>query len=125
MVQPASSFSSVTLALARIVCGAKFIVPSWAESAIAKQAAWAAPINSSGLVPLAFSKRVRKEYGESESTPLGVEIDPLPSFNPPFQTAVALRSMISSYVSEFLFIRHWMLRLIYRCRTATHAPAAL
>src|SRR5580700_2032290 len=39
MVQPASSFSSVTFAMARIFSGVKFMVPSCAESAMAKQAA--------------------------------------------------------------------------------------
>ena len=39
---------------------------SWAESAIVKHPAWAAAINSSGLVPLAFSKRVENECGVFE-----------------------------------------------------------
>jgi hypothetical protein len=34
--------------------------PSCAESAIEKQAACAAAINSSGLVPFSFSNRIRK-----------------------------------------------------------------
>ena len=41
--------------------GVKFIVPSCAESAMVKQPACAAAINSSGFVPLPFSKRVTKE----------------------------------------------------------------
>src|ERR1700735_2222394 len=94
MVQPASSFSSVTVEVARIVCGVKFIVPSCAESAMAKHPACAAPINSSGFVP--FSNRVRKEYGASDSTPLCVEMEPLPSFTAPVQIAVAVRCMLAS-----------------------------
>src|ERR1700683_3552073 len=39
MVQPASSFSSVTFAAARIFSGVKLMVPSCAVSAMAKQAA--------------------------------------------------------------------------------------
>ena len=61
MVQPASSFSSETVAVTLMLSGVKFMVLSCAERAMAKQPAWAAPINSSGFVPLAFSKRVRKE----------------------------------------------------------------
>jgi hypothetical protein len=38
-----------------------------------KHPAWAAAINSSGLVPFSFSKRVLKEYGVSASTPESVE----------------------------------------------------
>jgi hypothetical protein len=61
MVQPASSFSSETVAVTLMLSGVKFMVLSWAERAMAKQPACAAPISSSGLEPLAFSKRVRKE----------------------------------------------------------------
>src|SRR5580658_920940 len=72
------------------------MVPSCAESAIVKQPACAAAISSSGFVPLPLSKRVPKEYGVSERTPLCVEIEPLPSFNAPDQTAEAVRCMVSS-----------------------------
>jgi hypothetical protein len=58
-----------------------------------KHPAWAAAINSSGLVPLAFSKRVENEYGVFDSTPLSLDIVPLPSFSEPFHTAEALRIM--------------------------------
>src|SRR5918993_644464 len=64
---------------------------SCAESAIEKQPACAAAINSSGFVPLPSSKRVLKEYCVSERTLLSVEIVPLPSLSPPLQTADALR----------------------------------
>jgi hypothetical protein len=61
-----------------------------------KQPACAAPINSSGFVPRTSPKRVAKEYGVLESTPLSVEIVPLPSLSDPFQTAEALRTMMFS-----------------------------
>jgi hypothetical protein len=44
-------------------------------------------------VPGAFSNRVVNEYGVLFSTPPGAEIEPFPSFNPPFQTALAFRCM--------------------------------
>src|SRR5271165_6998302 len=59
-----------------------------------KHPAWAAAINSSGFVPFSFSKRVRKEYGVSASTPESVERLPLPSRPVPRQTAFALRIMV-------------------------------
>ena len=58
-----------------------------------KHPAWAAAINSSGLVPFSFSKRVLKEYGVSASTPESVERLPLPARPVPRQTAFALRIM--------------------------------
>jgi len=76
-----------------MLSGAKFMVLSCAESAMVKQPAWAAAINSSGFVPWPFSKRVVKEYGVLLRTPLAVEMTPLPSFRVPFQTAVAIRCM--------------------------------
>jgi hypothetical protein len=42
-----------------------------------------------------LSKRVLNEYCVSFNTALSVEIVPLPSFNPPFQTADAFRFMAS------------------------------
>src|SRR5450631_3156912 len=59
-----------------------------------KHPAWAAAINSSGLVPFSFSKRVLKEYGVSASTPESVERFPLPARPVPRQTALALRIML-------------------------------
>src|SRR6266436_9184628 len=58
-----------------------------------KQPAWAAAINSSGLVPFSLSKRVLKEYGVSASTPESVESTPPPSRPVPRHTAFALRIM--------------------------------
>src|SRR6266516_7097600 len=52
-------------------------------------------MSSSGFVPMPFSKRVLKEYGVSLSTPLSLEMVPLPSFKPPRQTADALRFMFA------------------------------
>src|ERR1700738_1947546 len=60
-----------------------------------KHPAWAAAINSSGLVRFSFSKRVLKEYGVSASTPESVERLPLPSRPVPRHTAFALRIMLN------------------------------
>src|SRR6202167_5256654 len=97
IVQPESSFSVVSVTLVLMLSGVRFAPPSCAESAIEKQAAWAAAINSSGFVPGPFSNRDVKEYCVSFSTPPGAEIDPFPSFSPPFHTALALRSIAFSY----------------------------
>ena len=59
-----------------------------------------AAINSSGLVPGVFSKRVVKEYGVLLSTPLADETTPLPSFSPPFHIALALRCIFFSSIDE-------------------------
>src|SRR6266540_3834776 len=53
--------------------------PSCPESAIEKQPACAAAINSSGFVPLPSSKRVLNEYFAFSRTPLSVDILPLQS----------------------------------------------
>src|SRR2546430_2749714 len=93
-VQPASSRSIVKAAAVAIESGVR---PPWlssADSAIEKQPACAAAINSSGFVPRPFSKRVLNEYCASARTPLCVERVPLPSFNPPRQTADAVRFII-------------------------------
>src|SRR5258706_7997544 len=66
-----------------------------------KHPAWAAAINSSGLVPFSFWKRVLKEYGVSESTPESVERLPLPARPVPRQTAFALRIMNVSSLRIF------------------------
>src|SRR5262245_36971655 len=60
---------------------------------MAKHAAWAAAISSSGLVPGVFSKRVSNVYGTFFSAPLGAFRVPVPLLRSPFQTAVALRIM--------------------------------
>src|SRR5436190_17447396 len=55
-----------------------------------KHAACAAAMSSSGFVPGPFSKRVVNEYCVSLSTPLAVEIVPLPCLRSPCQTADAV-----------------------------------
>src|SRR5258706_86046 len=87
IVQPESSFSIVRVTFVLMLSGVRFAPPSCAESAIEKQAACAAAINSSGFVPGPFSNREVNEYCVSFSTPPGAEIVPLPSFSPPFHTA--------------------------------------
>ncbi len=66
-------------------------LPNCPDSAMEKQPACAAAINSSGLVPLPSSKRVLKEYWVFDNTPLSVETVPLPSLRPPFHTAEPFR----------------------------------
>src|SRR6187431_2341228 len=70
-------------------------LPSSAEKTIEKQPACAAAMSSSGFVPGPFSKRVPKEYWASLSTPLSVEMAPLPAFKSPRQTADAFRFMFA------------------------------
>src|SRR6202040_2223055 len=96
MVHPESSFSIVRVTLVLMLSGVRLAPPSCAESAIEKHAACAAAINSSGFVPGPFSNREVNEYCVSFSTPPGAEIVPLPSFSPPFHTALALRSIAFS-----------------------------
>src|SRR5580704_15969130 len=93
MLKPSPTFSRLTVAVVSSFCAVKPAPPSCAESAIVKHPACAAARSSSGLVPTPFSKRVLKEYCVCLRTPLSVEIDPLPSFKPPCQTADALRCM--------------------------------
>src|SRR6185436_21172344 len=71
-------------------------LPSSAENAIEKQPACAAPISSSGLVPTPSSNRVLNEYCVFDSTPLSVEIVPLPVLRSPFHIAEAERFIMSS-----------------------------
>src|SRR5271170_7756981 len=97
IVHPESSFSIVRVTLVLILSGVRLAPPNCADSAIEKHAACAAAINSSGFVPGPFSNREVNEYCVSFSTPPGAEIVPFPSFNPPFHTALALRSMVFSH----------------------------
>src|SRR5215469_4289493 len=94
IVQPESSFSMVRVTLVLMLSGVRFAPPNCADSAIEKHAACAAAISSSGLVPGAFSNRVVKEYGVFDKTPPGAEIVPLPSFKPPFHTALAFLCIV-------------------------------
>src|SRR5579872_1204490 len=109
MVQPASCFSIVNVAAVSMLEGGRFAPLSWADRAIEKQAACAAAINSSGFVPGTFSNRVLKEYGVLFKIPLAEEMTPLPSFSPPFQTALALRCIRISYLHG-----NWIAKLRFR-----------
>src|SRR3989475_2552322 len=91
IAHPESCFSMVRVAEVLMLSGVRLAPPNCAERAIEKQAAWAAAISSSGLVPGVFSKRVAKEYGVFDNTPLVADTVPLPSLSPPFHTALALR----------------------------------
>src|ERR1700722_14717053 len=61
IVQPESSFSMVNVTLVLILSGGSFAPSNCADSAMEKQAACAAAINSSGFVPGAFSNLVVNE----------------------------------------------------------------
>src|SRR6266446_8065364 len=66
-------------------------------SAIEKQPASAAPMSSSGFVPLPLSKRDENEYGPSNA-PLPSFMVPLPCFSVPSHTADPVRvAMVSSF----------------------------
>src|SRR6478752_9971201 len=91
ILKPLPSGSRLTAASVVSSSGVKPASCRPKASAIVKQPAWAAAINSSGLVPFSFSKRVLKEYGVSASTPESLERLPLPERPLPRQTAFALR----------------------------------
>src|SRR6266704_6531932 len=95
MAKPSGSLSSEMVAVVSSLVAVMPALPSCAESAIVKQPACAAASSSSGLVPTPFSNRVLKEYCVCFSTPLSVEMVPLPSFKPPCHTADALRCITS------------------------------
>lgn len=61
IVQPESSFSIVSVTLVLMLSAVRLALPSCPESAIEKQPACAAAINSSGLVPAPFSNREMNE----------------------------------------------------------------
>src|SRR6202162_4839565 len=91
--KPSPTLASVMVAVVSSFCAVMPALPSCAESAMVKHPACAAANNSSGLVPMPFSKRVLKEYCVCFNVPLSVDKEPLPSLSPPVQTADALRSM--------------------------------
>src|SRR5438309_10887549 len=91
MVQPESSFSMVKVAFVLMLSGVSPALPNCAESAMEKQPACAAAINSSGFVPGWSPNRVPNENGVLENTPLLEETAPEPSFKLPCHSALALR----------------------------------
>src|SRR5882724_10927180 len=80
MLNPSPTLSNVIVAVVSSFSADNPAAPSCPESAIVKQPACAAASSSSGLVPTPFSNRVLKEYCVCLSTPLSVEMVPLPSF---------------------------------------------
>src|SRR5262249_1961837 len=94
MVHPESSFSIVRVILVLMLSGVRLAPPNCSDTAIQKQAAGAAAINSSGFVPGEFSNRVVNEYGVFESTPPGAEMVPFPFLSPPFHTALAFLCIV-------------------------------
>src|SRR6202521_3029924 len=93
MEKPSPTLASVMVAVVSSFCAVMPALPSCADSAMVKHPACAAANNSSGLVPIPFSKRVLNEYCVCFNTPLSVDKVPLPSLSPPVHTADALRSM--------------------------------
>ena len=91
---PPSPGSRWTLAVVSTDVGVKPAASSPADRAIEKQPACAAPISSSGLVPVPSSKRDENEYWPSKA-PLPRRMVPLPSRSPPCQRAVAVRAGMS------------------------------
>src|SRR5207237_5316317 len=94
MANPSGNFSSEIVAVVSSLLAVIPAFPNCPESAMVKHPACAAANSSSGFVPMPFSNRVLKEYCVCLSTPLSVEIVPLPSFSPPCHTAEAFRCMI-------------------------------
>src|ERR1043165_8203154 len=86
-------FSKVISHVVSKFSGVRPAAPNTKLSFIVKQPAWAAAINSSGLVPTPCSKRVPYEYCALLNTVLWVLRRPLPSLPPPFQFAVAVLFM--------------------------------
>src|SRR6266446_3718937 len=64
------------------------------DSAMVKQPACAAAINSSGFVPLPSPKRAANEKGVSFNVPLCTDSVPLPSLTVPCHRAFALRCIV-------------------------------
>src|SRR5205823_8480737 len=90
MANASPIFSRFTLALVWMRVGVMPLRESWAVSAMVKHPAWAAPINSSGLVAdWPASNRDLNEYGPSKA-PLPTFSRPLPSARLPFHSASAL-----------------------------------
>src|SRR5271154_874925 len=104
MLNPSPTLSSVTVAVVSSLSAFRPIAPSCPESAIVKQPACAAASNSSGFVPTPFSNRVLNEYCVCFSVPLSVEMDPLPVFRSPCQTALALRCIVSLLLQSSFFL---------------------
>src|SRR5438552_12642068 len=91
MENPSPTLSSVTFAPVWMRVGVRPARESCAVSAIVKHPAWAAPINSSGLVAAwPSSNRDLNEYGPSKA-PLPTLSRPLPSARLPFHSASAFR----------------------------------
>src|SRR6266550_2441872 len=95
-VQPAAISSTVAVAIVSMRCGWKPERLSSFESAMEKQPPRDAAINSSGLVPMPCTKRVRNEYCVLFSTPLSVLNVLVPSRRVPSQITDALHSMLET-----------------------------
>src|ERR1700690_1485740 len=80
----------------------RLAAPNCPDNATEKDLQGAPVINFSRIVPGVFSNRVLKELGVLFSTPLDDDTAPLPSFSPPFQTALALRCIFLSSNYEVL-----------------------
>jgi hypothetical protein len=95
ILMPLSPLSAATVAVTWVFAAFPPFLPSAAFIAIAKHAACAAAINSSGLVlPPASPMRFGNVTG-SVNAPLPAFASPLPSINPPSQSVVTLRSNVA------------------------------
>src|SRR6266704_5474545 len=93
-VQLSFTRSNVNAASVSIASAVKPLLFSMNDSAIVKQPACAAAINSSGFVPLPSPNRAANENGVSLSVPLWTDSVPLPSLTVPCQRALALRCIV-------------------------------
>ncbi len=126
IVQPASCFSMLTVAVVRSSVGSKPALDSWALSAIVKQLACAAAISSSGLVPARPSsdmKRVCTLYGCALNAPLCVVIVPLPCGTLPCQMAVLFRLSMRRLYREDARVRAGLFVVVAIACTPRTPPA--
>src|SRR6185369_15417184 len=118
---PPPTLSKLTVAIVSMLCALIPASSNCFESAIEKQPACAAAINSSGFVPVPFSNLVLNEYCVFDRTPLAVETVPSPSSSPPSQCALPLRLIIAVLSPTGLCAAHQHTRCAhYDITASTH-----
>src|SRR3954453_7603202 len=95
ILMPASPLSAVTVAVTSVLAAEPPLRPMVAVSAIAKQAACAAAISSSGLVTPSASPMRRGKLTGRLKAPLPAFAVPLPSMIGPSQFTVTLRENVA------------------------------
>ena len=98
IVMPASPLSAVTVAVTSVFAIAPPFLPTKALSAMAKHAACAAAISSSGLVTPSASPMRRGKLTGRLKAPLPAFAVPLPSMIEPSQFTVTLRENVAIYL---------------------------